>query len=1550
MRLNDPESRWAGIMRYMSNNDFQAANYEFIEFWLLNPFGENPSGETPHSPDEVGYLTFHLGNVSEDILPDNLQFYENALPEGDDIVRTTETPWGQVPIDRPLNDAFNGTDFSSQDVGLDGLNDTLERQQFAEWLQNMPLALDDPCGDNFEFFNNIESDDLLERYKFNSNPEGNSPDVSGNNRNNFQRGNPIPDKEDLNNNRSLDQQESFWEYRVPIKATSDHKLDTLYDPYDYIRETKEVQVNGGTENWYRIRIPLNGGKSINGIDGFRSIQFIRMLVEDFAHQTTFRMADFELIRNQWRRQPTSCARDGSIVNLPFSTDIVGVEENRDKSPFGYRIPPGIKQERLFSTFSPINQDENSLVLKFRDLPAVADTTNNPRCNVSVLKLTELDLRVYDRMQMLVHGETPLDNPSGVQDDDLSVFIRVGKDFTNHFYEYEIPLKLSPLDERDNCEDFCLWPEENMFDFPLDLFIQAKKLRNVSKHPVLESFVMDRNTLQEASSQQLQREFLSITDSLANLLPEGHKVRIVGNPNLGRVKGINIGVRNNDPDRDLHTAEIWINELRLAGLQERGGAAAQARLDIQLADLGGVSASASMNTLGWGALDQKVNERAKEAVIEYDVATNLELGKLFPANWGMRVPFYAQYATEITNPEFDAYDLDITVDDEFDLLKNEGPAVLDDVSQRNQTVNTIKTFNFTNVRKERGTNANTARNRARERDKDRSGRTDSSTVADGSGKEKKERKPMPWNIENFSASYSYTETEYRDQILEQDNSVDQRLGIDYNFSRKGGYIEPFKKVKSKHLKILKEFNFNLLPNSLSVNSTLNRYFAKRRFRLPLDPLLEFDDNRFTWERRYDLTWNLTKALKLNFDALNKSYIDEARQVGIEDTPEARPWLAFTEVGNGILETTDVTDQVNSNPNFVEDYWKTNLRSGGRNTDYNHAIGLSYKLPLRYLPYMDWVDVSASYRSNFVWTAGSIIPDAVGNPLGGVIQNDQDRSLTANLNFDKLYKKSKYVKNLDRTKSKNSRRRRTTGDRATVSQDKDGKRVAKKKTREATTLEKLLVRPLFSLRSARLTFREDFSTVVPGYLRTPDFFGLDQWDAPGYGFVLGLQPDIDPNNPNNYLDRAATNGWVTNSSGQNQEVIQTRSQSYEAKFKIEPWKDFKIDVDFKKNHRETHSEVFKFIDDPAKDTLGTGIGFQRLAARDLGSFDLTYYTLNTLFGFDRDDLFDQFLLNRQAISNRLPNVEDPGEHSVDGQLYAQGFGRQSSAVIIPAFIAAYTNQSPNEVDLDLENQVSRRGFLPRPNWRLVYNGLSKLPWFRDKFSSFTLEHAYQNQLRVSSFNTDVEFDSGDPFARTRLNGNYYTRVEIPAVQIAENFNPVIGLKMKTKKDFTFEVAYNKSRDLNLRINTSSQLEEVAKESFVLGVGYTIKDSKFLKKNKKNTRGGRTTRDRDKDKDKDNDEDKNKRNVTSTRGSDMTFMLNVSFDDNATFVHEIDKEKTVDGNAIRGDRGFQINPTVDYILNDNVTLRAFFDYNTNQPYGPSPFKRTSIATGVTVRLTLN
>ncbi len=117
--------------------------------------------------------------------------------------------------------------------------------------------------------------------------------------------------------------------------------------------------------------------------------------------------------------------------------------------------------------------------------------------------------------------------------------------------------------------------------------------------------------------------------------DGNTIRVKGNPSLSEVKTVMIGVRN--VRNKLKSGEVWVNELRLTDFNEEGGWAANANLNVALSDLGTVNVGGRIETAGFGALDQSLNERRMEDFKQYNVATSIELGKLFPEKGASQHP-------------------------------------------------------------------------------------------------------------------------------------------------------------------------------------------------------------------------------------------------------------------------------------------------------------------------------------------------------------------------------------------------------------------------------------------------------------------------------------------------------------------------------------------------------------------------------------------------------------------------------------------------------------------------------------------------------------------------------------------------------------------------------------------------------------------------------------------------------------------------------------------------------------------------------------------------
>jgi len=1516
--LLDPESRWGGIMRNFQNTDFEAANYEFIEFWMLNPYMDRPDGEQ-HAANEEGKIVFQLGNISEDIIKDGNQFYENTLPLGPESVTSLiQTKWGQVSLLQPVSNGFDVQRGVVQDVGFDGIKDSVESILHADYLNTLFTGgevfnsdiQNDPAGDNYDFINAQNStESLLTRFKNFNNPEGNAPIGQDRQNNEFARGNRNPESEDLNNNRSLDTGESYYNYEVTIKkALMGDSLDL--SGTNYVTEQKVIPGNNGRpdERWYRFRIPITEFDSqVGEIAGFRAIQFMRMYMTEFASAKTFRLADFQLVRNLWRKSEVVCdSSDISERDVVFSVDEVGIEENGEKQPFGYVTPKGIVQEELFSTFANLLQDEKSLSLNFCNL--------DDGCEVGINKLAKLDLTQYDRLQLFMHAEEEVGTE--IPEGELYGYIRFGKDLVDHYYEYEIPLKISKDVAGDPQQN--IWPDTNMIDVKFSEFKEAKKQRIAKNASLVDEF----------------RYFDAGRPDNTGII----KVR--GTPSLGYIKVFEVGVRNKSPEdgEDSFCGEVWVNELRAAGLNEKGGMAAQARLQIQMADLGEINLAANYSTIGWGGLDQRLLERNREEILQYDAAANLQLGKFFPSDWGINIPFYAQYSKDNSYQQFDPFERDLTVDEKVEALQERGSTneEINEVKERSKETSTVKTFNFTNVKKE------------------------------GKG-------GKPWSISNFSASYAFTETVKTDAIIEEDNTKEYATTVDYNYSNKAKAIQPFKKIKNKNLRLIKEFNFNLLPKSFTFSTNINRVINFRRFRLPDTPVFQFDDRRFLWDRNYGLNWDFTKALKFTFKAKASSLVDELRQVGIANTAAERDWA--DETGSKINAEGEAYDALQA-----DDYRNNNLRNLGRSKNYNHNVGLQYTLPIRYLPYMDWINVKTDYKADYSWAAGSLIRiDDVeserfgvdGTPLGNIIQNNQTRSVNGTFNFDKLYAKSKYLKKIDKgnKKSRRSRSRNSTSksNAKNKSKGKTSKKDEKKEDRQVTMVERILLRPLLSLRSIKATYKETEGTLIPGFMEESSLLGLSNgFGAPGWEFAAGLRPNIKDLDDNGNISSNAwvldpdKNGWFNPSSIFSEQISQNNTRTIDLKIALEPFKDFDIDVDFTKSYRKDET----FVLTNKADINNPDFSVPQ-AQYEVGSFEVTNVGIGSLFA-DASELYNNFKNERQTVSLELAQndfdrlaISNPDSASIaltahsedwvdaDGNiLYYYGYGPNNYDVSIPAFLATYLGgETSDYTDLsENANSLSWRN-LPKPNWTIKYDGLSKMDMFKDIFTSFTLNHSYRGAMQVNRFNTTLEY-RGAIDNLSPVNDNYYSRIQIPAITISDQFSPLIGVSVKTKGEMTIEAEWRKSRSLALSLE---DLREQTSNEIRFGFGYTIKNFRSNKKKKGKRRKDQEAAEKDDKKSGGLGRSGSRGGVKNNRGKTLTMNLDFSIMDTKELIYEV--SQGVDGQVNSGQNTIQISPSVDYDINENLTMRFFFDYNyTQSAVAISSARRLNIKGGVTAQLKIN
>jgi cell surface protein SprA len=882
--FKNPQKRWGGIMRALDNTDFETSNIQYIEFWVQDPFIKNPTSAG-------GDLYFNLGSISEDVLKDSHKFFENGLKAPGDTVQYLTSTWGKSPAyDQQLTRAFDNDPNvrQYQDVGFDGLNNSDEASKRADYLNQLRInfgpasatylaALADPSNDGYHFYRGDDYDALklgiLQRYKRYSMPEGNSPATSSNAQFSSAETN-IPESEDLNFDNTMNETEAYFQYRV-------HMTPNMNIGSNYIVDKTTVTVplvNGATstETWYQFKIPVDQySAAIGGIADFKSIRFMRMFLTNFNDSVVMRFGKLQLVRNAWRQYNYEL-QTGPADLVPantataFNTTAVNIEENASRTPIPYVLPPGIQREATLSTSNTtLLLNEQSLSLQICNLP-----DGKAR---AVYKTLGMDLRRYKNMNMYIHAEA-VNNPASLQDRDIEAVIRLGADYTENFYEVRIPLHVTAFGAT-NPND--IWPTANQLSLVLTDLSNLKEVRNNAG----------------ASTATLYEK------TLAN----GNIIGVIGNPNLGDVEGMMIAVSNPANDGESKCAEVWFDELRLSGLDEKGGYAAMGRLNANLADLGTVAISSNMHTVGWGAVNQSVNERAQDNLLQYDASMNIDAGKLLPKKARLSIPIYAGKSQSVSTPEYDPFDNDVKLKDKLAMATSKHAR--DSIKAQAEDVTNTSSLNVTNLRK----------------------------IADP------KKKLKLWSIENFDFTYAYTGTFSHNPNTQSYELVKNRGVLGYNYNGKDHYYEPFKKlIKSKNpwLRLFKDINLNLVPSNINFRADITRQFSATRLRnVGSDFKLNETYNKyFNFDRYYGLKWNLMRSLSFDLTATNNARIDE---------PDGR------------INTPDKRDSI----------WH-NLKSLGRNTAYLQTFNATYTLPLNKIPIFSWTNMAVNYSAQYRWTAASL----------------------------------------------------------------------------------------------------------------------------------------------------------------------------------------------------------------------------------------------------------------------------------------------------------------------------------------------------------------------------------------------------------------------------------------------------------------------------------------------------------------------------------------------------------------------------------------------------
>ncbi len=1450
--LKDPDTRWGGVMRKVETTDFESTNIEYIEFWLMDPFID-PDGPGSQQPIQFGGdLYFNLGDISEDILRDGRKSYENGLPTTGTPTNVDTTVWGRVPTLQAITNSFDNNPSSRQyqDVGYDGLDDQ-DEQSFYQTAyidriinlhgtgsQAYANAASDPSNDNFHYFRGSDYDNaqlsILDRYKRFNDVHGNSPTSDQSPESYPTAGTTLPNVEDINLDNTLSEEERYFQYKIELRPNKmvlgENHIADIYTAPVNLKNNSTAQVK-----WYYFRIPVTNPDQVVGqIKDFKSIRFMRMFMKDFSEETVLRFGTLDLVRNEWRKYTNELLEPGEYIpgdginETIFDVAKVNIEENGKRLPVNYVLPPGIEREINYASTNLQKLNEQSMVLKVLNL--------NDGDARAAFKTTDFDFRRYKKLNMYVHAEA-VNQAQPLNDGDIHLFIRLGTDFTDNYYEYDIPLKVTPWGANDRES---VWPDVNTIRLTLQKLLDAKLERN------------ERMRTQTNGAISLTTPY--------KVYDGDSVITIKGTPTLSSVKTIMIGLRNPKSDGGIgddgqpKSAEIWVNELRVTDFDENGGWAANTVIAADLADLGNITIAGNISTAGFGSIEQKVAERQQETIYGYDVATNLEMGKFFPEKTALRIPVHFDYSERFEVPEFSPLNPDIKFREDLETYKTKEER--DSIKAISVDYTRRTSFNMMNVKKMR------------------MGATE---------------KPKIYDVENFDFSYSYAAQFHRNIDIEYDDKRQYRGAIGYNYATSPKNYTPFSKSKFlrkyRSLSIIRDFNFYLLPKQLGFRTDIDRMYNEVLMRKKTESLIIIEPNyvkTFSWNRNYDFRYDFSKSLKLDYRAVVMARVDEPPGVVDRGSPT---WTLY------------------------RDSVYKSLANLGRVTSFRQDYNVNYNLPINKIPLLNWVSANARYSGEYQWLTAPLSTPYLGNN----VENSQKITLNGTLNLVTLYNKSKYLKKLNQQMSANGNQ--FQGGRLNLppnENDKNQKDTTKNKESIAKLILDNTVKVLMSVRNASISYSEANGTALPGFMLSPDIFGMNlNNQAPGWDYVFGAQVNL--------AERAARKGWISQSQQLNTPFIRKSSTNLSGRISAEPFKSLKIEVNFLRTYSNITQEYWRY------DSLANDYGVY--SPTENGQFSISYLTMKTAFAKDdkttwQNKNFENFKDYLLIIANRL--AEQNGNwtdnpllvmDSITGILYPDGYTATQRDVMLYAFLAAYSGDDPKSMALTPFPKI------PKPNWRVTFNGLTNIEFIGRFFKSINISHSYRSTYSLSGFTSNIlykEDEDGFAYIRDELKVNYLPQYDFNMVSISEQFSPLLDLDMTWENSLITKISWRKTRNLSLSF-TNNQMTEVNSNELILGTGFRFKQVPLTLNLGGNAR---------------------------TFRSDINIKLDISIRENKTVLRKLVEQ--ID-QISAGQRTVSINFSADYQFSKMLTFRAFYDHVINNPFVSNQYPNSNVNAGISFRFTL-
>ncbi len=1427
--LDAPKDVWGGMMQRLPEGytDFTLKNVEFVEF-VVKVF---PEGGGDVGRDAKLYVD--LGSISEDVIPNGDINTEDGLSMSDVSERNLDR-WSRVTSGK-LNSTIDVDDDTrrTEDLGLDGLASystgeydeaMTEQHHFRDFLNSLDpgdsdpryraevnKALRDPSGDDFFYF---EADQyftdpqyypngasIQERFsKYFPGTEINSfeaqnklaPSLHG------QRGNSrTPDTEDLNSNSAPDLSNDYYQYELPLSRAV---MDSMAAPEkvdDYV--VTEITEGGG---WYQVRVPVRDfTRRVGDIQDFSQIETIRLWATGFDGPVTVRFATLELVGSQWQKSeritlerevPADTARDDTRLSISS----INNEENTDT----YETPRGtiISQNRL-ATGSVQNAREQAMVLRVENLMPGKQRAIFKTYNQGMDLLKYSNLRMFSHMHGQLGSGAPIESREKVR-----LFLRLGANETNDYYEYEMPLTPSSGTSNDPDEIWQTFQEVsgqrmdlNSVNLLLGALNQLKVARDEAAAPSDTVYWTDEHQV-------------PLSPTLEDFAPPGTRLGIKGSPSLGRINTVVIGVRNpadstisgapnRNPDEILDDVTVWVNEMRVSGYDETNGWAAMANADIRLADLGTIRASWRSQTDGFGGLESTLGERDQNNISNWSITTDVNLDKFIPARFGWTIPFSIQIQSNTSTPRFAPNRGDIRleelisqIDEDETLTEAERAQRRQEAVESAQTASRTQSFN-TRIQKS-GSDSRLLRN----------------------------------TLDGISFNYSFSNSEASRPSQRMNDNWRWNTTLNYRLNiRRPRTFQPFWFLENiPILGVLGGLDFNYVPQSLSAGATAARNFTASQDRPRLTPGLEEElpeavqyplreTHALSHRRNMTMQYNPFQFLNLSFDAntnqsLNAMGIDTLFTVVVRDVDDGsqstHPNMRVEDARDALgLDSTQTPYQVTELRVVPTGQIVNRLYNGAdglRTEQHNERFTASFRPNLSQIDWLNWLSLQdIVFGSQYSWRNG-----AASRNTGASIGNSLEVRGGVTLRPQELFRKIPFYSNLEDAQEAYK------AERDAAKQERERRREAAEREREAReqaraeALERGDDPPEEEPAPVDTTAASDGGGGLPSFLPNPVSLLRRVVLA-----VTGVR-DLSITYSQNQSANSSNVGLGTYNTDGRLVDVETPYSLFDAIRGSGPPVSYRFGLD---RHIPLEQRV---IDDQLQvtDVLQDGHTLQgrtslnpsqalqinlNWSANWDDATNMTYrrnggiLTTETTTGQNRAsiwafranylDLFERQLetFQQDAAADQNPNDGQIGDENGDGRV-------------------ALTNQSIvedfHQTYLSGLGTVDADGLLPfpMPNWQVTYSGIGNWPLVRNLVASATLRHGYSSDYGT---NYRVQPASADSMRAFNIGGQNIIfsvpRNDVGNIRVNERFQPLIGVDFSFTGRLQTSVAWNKSTSYSL-----------------------------------------------------------------------------------------------------------------------------------------------------------